>query len=60
MNYSLASTSWNKSEISSIKKVIKSNNFTMGKNTSLFESVINNSPFSKLPSRKLSDEVTLC
>ena len=42
MNYSLASTSWNKSEISSIKKVIKSNNFTMGKNTYLFERMFKN------------------
>jgi len=42
MNYKLASTSWNNLEISSIHKVIKSNNYTMGKNTYLFERMFKN------------------
>ena len=42
MNYSLASSSWNKKEISAIHEVIKSDRYTMGKNASLFEKMFKN------------------
>ena len=42
MNYRLSSSSWNKAEIAAIHKVIKSDRYTMGKNTSLFENKFKN------------------
>ena len=38
MEYSLTHSSWGKSEITAIKRVVKSGKFTMGENVKKFES----------------------